>query len=408
MGERCVQRAVIVVMAACLSVVAFAQAPGDSAAAGYMERVEVSLLTCSPHDEVYALYGHTALRCRVSGTSDDWVFSYGVFNFNVPFFALRFALGKTDYELGVLPYSAFRQEYVSLGCTVREQVLNLTPEEKSRVLTMLYDNYLPENRVYRYNFFYNNCTTKARDVIENSIGGRVVYDETGYAGQTMREALHVFTAGHPWAELGDDIALGAGADMPLTHRERQFLPRYLMEDFDKAKIYSGGEYRPLVRSARVIVAGRETAEGGAYIARPLTFAVILLLVSLAVAVVERRRGMLCRAWDIVLMGATGIAGVVVLLLFFSEHPSSNTNIQVLLLNPLSLVFIPAVARGRGRAYWKMMTVLLALFLAGGVFQDYGEGMELVCLSMLTRCVMHLRPQGTMGRVDTDKKTMRKE
>ena len=135
-----------------------------------MDSVEISLLTCQPHDEIYSLYGHTALRyhdLRKGGL--DIAFNYGVFDYKKPFFALRFVFGLTDYELGAYPYRLFQEEYRRFGSMVTEQVLNLTDQEKAILQQALAINMQNENRIYRYNYFYSNCTTKARDIIEQCI-----------------------------------------------------------------------------------------------------------------------------------------------------------------------------------------------------------------------------------------------
>ena len=136
-----------------------------------MDNVEFGLVTCSPHEEVYSLYGHTAIRYRELITGRDLMFNYGVFNFNTPYFVPRFVFGKTDYELGVTSTKAFCKYYQRWGSQVSEQVLNLTAEEKSRLMHALSENLRPENRIYRYNFFYDNCSTRPRDAIENCLVG---------------------------------------------------------------------------------------------------------------------------------------------------------------------------------------------------------------------------------------------
>ena len=90
------------------------------------DSVRVSLLTCSPGGEIYALFGHTALRYENLTTGVDWVFNYGVFSFDQPHFIWRFALGECDYQIGALPYPYFAEEYEERGSAVYEQVLNLT------------------------------------------------------------------------------------------------------------------------------------------------------------------------------------------------------------------------------------------------------------------------------------------
>ena len=136
---------------------------------GQEDNIKVSLMTCAPGTEIYALFGHTALRYEDKARGEDWVFNYGMFSFNTPHFIYRFVKGETDYELGVTRYPYFEGSYAMRGSSVYQQTLNLTISEKQELRRLLEENYLPENRVYRYNFFYDNCTTRARDVIELSL-----------------------------------------------------------------------------------------------------------------------------------------------------------------------------------------------------------------------------------------------
>ena len=121
------------------------------------DSIRISLLTCASGSEIYSLFGHTAIRYENFTQDIDAVFNYGMFNFNAPNFIFRFALGETDYQLGVTSYERFAEEYDYLGRDVWQQTLNLTQDEKVRLAGLLQENYRPENRVYRYNFFYDNC-----------------------------------------------------------------------------------------------------------------------------------------------------------------------------------------------------------------------------------------------------------
>ena len=180
-----------------------------------MDSVEISLLTCQPHDEIYSLYGHTAIRyhdLRKGGL--DIAFNYGVFDYHKPLFALRFVFGLTDYELGAYPIRLFLEEYRRFGSMVTEQVLNLTAEEKMALQQALAVNMQNENRIYRYNYFYSNCTTKARDIIEQSIQGKVNYEKREGYSPSHREMIHEMTQNNPWSAFGNDLLLGILADQP--------------------------------------------------------------------------------------------------------------------------------------------------------------------------------------------------
>ena len=251
-----------------------------------MDSVEISLLTCQPHDEIYSLYGHTAIRyhdLRKGGI--DIAFNYGIFDFKKPFFVLRFVFGLTDYELGAYPYRLFQEEYRRFGSMVTEQVLDLTDEEKAILQQALALNMENENRVYRYNYFYNNCTTKARDIIEKSINGKIEYESRDDYAPTYREMVHEMTRDNPWARFGNDLLLGIKADSKTNMRQQEFLPYNLMYDFDHAQIYLYGQYRPMVKERRIAVpAGVQMVKQG-FPLTPLQCMVILLGIGLILFVI---------------------------------------------------------------------------------------------------------------------------
>lgn len=358
-----------------------------------MDSIEIGLITCSPHEEVYSLYGHSAIRYHELNTGRDMTFNYGVFDFKAPHFVSRFVFGKTDYELGIVPTDLFCQYYKKWGSQVTEQVLDLTAEEKTMIRIALSLNLRPENRVYRYNFFYDNCSTRPRDIIANNLSGEIIYEERPDFAPSFREMIHELTAHHPWASMANDLLLGVKADLKTTRSEQEFLPMNLQYDFDHAQIYGrDGTYRPLVKERRTLVPAGVQMVKKEFPLSPMECAVLLLLLFVGILLFEWKRKH-CLTWvDAVVMLGIGLAGCVIVLMFFSEHPTTSTNLQVLLLNPLPLFFIPAVVRKKktARRYWLLTIGLIALFLIGGLWQDYAEGMEILALCLLTRCLSHLK------------------
>jgi hypothetical protein len=377
----------------CLTTVFAQQAPAsvEPVEDVNMDSVEISLLTCEPHDEVYSLYGHTAIRYhdkRHGGL--DAAFNYGVFDFRKPFFALRFVFGITDYELGVYPYRLFKKEYEYFGSEVTEQVINLTDEEKLQLRLALAENMLPENTVYRYNFFYNNCTTKARDIIEKCINGRIEY--FGYKEDTIsyREAVHVMTADYPWARFGNDLLLGIQADQPTTTRQQEFLPGHLMREFRNAVNHAeDGTTRPLVQEERIAVpAGTPVVQSG-FPLSPLACGFVILGIGILLFVIEFRNKRAFLLWDILLMVGTGVLGIVLFLMVFSEHPTVSINLQLLLFNPLPWFFLWPVIKRRQTRYWQVTFVLFFLFMIGSLFQHYAEGLWCLALCLLLQSYIHI-------------------
>ena len=354
------------------------------------DSIEVSLLTCQPHDEVYSLYGHTALRWHDLRTGLDIAFNWGVFNFKAPHFVARFVFGLTDYELGAYPYNIFQKEYQHFGSMVTEQVLNLNGEEIMRLEGLLQQNLQPENRVYRYNYFYNNCTTKARDIIEQCVNGEVKYAEREDFTPSYRDMVHEMTRNKRWAQWGNDLLLGIKADQPTTLREQEFLPHNLMYDFDRAQIYENGVYRPLVKERRIAVPAGVQIINKEFPLSPMFSFMALLTIGIVLFAIQWKRQSLFILWDALLMVISGIIGVVLFLMLFSQHPTVSLNLQFILFNPIHWVFLWPVIRGKKTIYWKILAVLCVLFLIGGLFQSYAEGIWILALCLLLQCIMHFK------------------
>lgn len=371
------------------------------------DSVKISLLTCAPGTEVYSLYGHTAVRYTDYGKNIDIAINYGIFSFNKPFFVLRFIFGKTDYEMGVVPFDYFRAEYSAEGRWVYQQELNLTPEEKAEIRAAFENNYLPANRTYRYNYFYDNCTTRPRDIILDHIKGSVVYANAKQEYPSYRELVHSMNGDAPWARFGNDLLLGVKSDKKTAHKEQQFLPLRLMEDFEHAVIKSpDGTTRPLVADSSYIVPATAQVSKSGFPLRPSTCAWIIFAVVIIVSASELVTKRKFWPFDTLLLILDGCVGIIIFMMFFSEHPTTSTNLQILLFNPLPLFFAYGIARRavkkRREPFWKYAAAMLVAFLACAFFQSYAEGMCVLALSLLTRSIWNIVYQNKFYPGNNDK------
>lgn len=359
------------------------------------ENVRVSLLTCEPGSEIYALFGHTAIRYEDSTRNIDWVYNYGMFSFNSPNFVYRFVKGETDYQLGVVPYSYFEAEYALRGSSVFQQTLQLTIDEKRRIKQLLDTNYLPQNRVYRYNFLTDNCTTRARDIIEEAIDGEVVY---GAAGKQLsyRGILHQFTSGHDWSELGIDLCLGEGADTIITERQQQFAPFYFYNALKEAVVVRGDTLSPfMISEEKVVDVVPDEAELKIFLS-PLWSAYLFLLLTVTMVVMQFLAHRRFLAWDCLVAFLQGGAGCVILfLVLFSVHPTVNQNWLVIWLNPLVLIALPfnlyAYYKGRKMWFYGFNALCLTLFIVVSPFivQKFHASVLPLALSLLLHSVGNL-------------------
>ena len=359
-----------------------------------MDSVRISLLTCAPGSEIYALFGHSAIRYENPEKDQDWVFNYGMFSFKEPNFVMRFVKGETDYQLGVVPFRYFETEYALRGSSVYQQVLNLTDEEKVKLISLLEENYLPSNRVYRYNYFYDNCTTRARDKVEESIQGKVVYPETEKE-VSFRDIIHEFTAGSEWGEFGIDLCLGSEADEPIDERKQMFAPFYMMEAARGAMIHRADTVVPLVLEEFKVVDAVLEAEP-AFPLSPMTCAMGLLVATAFVVGWGIRKGRPCLAWNVLMFFLQGLGGcIVAFLFFFSLHPTVGSNWLLMLFHPLALFYLPIMIyrgiKGKKDPYHWLNVVLLTSFmiLMPFISQEFNLTVLPLALSLLLVSVGHI-------------------
>lgn len=363
------------------------------------DSIRFSLLTCGAGEEIYSLFGHTAIRYENFTRGIDAVFNYGIFSFNTPNFILRFTLGETDYQLGVTSYKQFAYEYTWTGRDVWQQTLNLNAEEKKKLLALLEENYLPQNRIYRYNFFYDNCATRPRDQIERAVQGTLEYadDMTSFqTGISFRDIVHQYTIGHSWARFGIDLCLGSQADKDISRRQMMFAPFYLKDFLAKAQLKNAqGMERPLVSSEdHIIQSPQQTSTEEA--PSPLQTAFLLFtIVTIATAYGIYRRKSL---WllDLLLFLAAGVAGcILAFLASFSQHPAVSPNYLLFLFHPLHLLCLPwMIKRVRKKEksiyMWANITVLTFFILLWGIIpQEFNLAVLPLALSLWIRSASNL-------------------
>ena len=363
---------------------------------GRYDSIHISLLTCSPHDEVYSLYGHSAIRYRDDVDGVDLAINYGVFSFKKPYFVLRFVFGLTDYEMGIQNFSDFCEEYSYYGSSVTQQELRLTPDEKEAIYEALQKNALPENVTYRYNYLYNNCTTKARDILIDNLSGRVVYNNKIDGSISFRDMIHSCNENHPWARFGNDLLMGVKADFNTDRSEQQFLPANLMRNFNHAQVIRDGKAVPLVEKTEVVVKGQHDVgdSGSKLCPTPMFCACMLLIVVLLVSLLEYKFKVSCWLFDAFLLLVSGLSGLILTAMIFSQHPTVSLNLQILMLNPLALYCVFYLIKNRRnivrmKKMWTVCSVVILLALACSLIQTFAEGMEILALSLLIRTICNI-------------------
>lgn len=357
---------------------------------------EVSVLTCGPSNEIYAIYGHTAIRVHDPIRNLDVVFNYGVFSFNAPHFIYRFAKGETDYMLASEYFSDFYESYKREGRSIKEQVLNIQPDAKQKLLDFLINNAKPENREYRYNFFFDNCATRVRDVVENEADGKVVFPENTGENKSFRQLINHYQKVLPWTNFGIMLVVGSPADSVASEYQEMFLPDFLEKHFAEAQIKINDTSKPLVKETRTIYDAGERPGVGFNPLSPFMILLVLFLFVVGFSIYQFKARKMTYWLDYVLLFITGLAGLLLLwMVTYSEHPAMRPNYNLWWAVPTNLLFMIGWAKEKWRPslkwYWKALAVWLVLFLLFNFLipQSFPIGVYLIVLIMLTRALLHV-------------------
>jgi hypothetical protein len=195
---------------------------------------QVSVLTCAPGNEIYSMYGHNALRLRYDDAR-DFVFNYGTFDFGTPNFTVKFMRGKLPYLLSVNQYNNFLYEYNATKRSVTEQILDLDSIQTNLLVSFLEENARPENREYKYDFFFDNCATRIYDVVQFATENKIIWapikDEI-----TFRDIIKKYQKYFPWTDFGIDIIIGSKADKNASVAQEMFIPDFVEKHFETASL----------------------------------------------------------------------------------------------------------------------------------------------------------------------------
>ncbi len=314
-------------------------------------QANASMLTILPGDAIYSEFGHSAIRIHDPGRDIDVLYNYGTFDFSDPMFVPKFTYGQLDYFLSTQRYAPMIDAYERMGRPVIEQHLDLTARQVQQLFQFLYHNAQPENRGYRYDFLFDNCSTRVRDALEHALGPAVSFSESPDPQQSFRHLLDPYVADRPLTDVGFDVGLGLPSDQIASSREVMFLPEYLFWAFENATIRSetgGGASKPLVARTDTLFWVNDYDPRESAFPWPLALTWLIAAAGAAFTVRRLRQPLdetrSCR-WDAILFGSAGVAGLIISFLWFiSEHVVTNANLNLLWAWPTHLILAVRLIR----------------------------------------------------------------
>lgn len=326
---------------------------------------EVSVLTIGPGTALNDAFGHSAIRIKDPMYKLDAVFDYGRYDFEAEGFYLNFAKGKLTYEIGWANYDVFIGHYKSVEREVKSQTINLNSTEKQLLFQMLQKNIQPQHKSYSYDFFYNNCATKIKDVFENVCSETIVYNEpTTFEPLTYRALIRSKVNRNSWGGFGIDLALGSVIDQIVSPEEHMFLPKNIYTFYEEAKFQNSQE--PLVKKQEILSATQTTLTSLFWIS-PLFIIGLLSLLLIFQTYRDFKTNSRARWLDVSIFTITGCVGVIILLLWFAtDHTATAYNYNFLWAFAFNLLMIPTAlkksVKKRFVGYLKFLILLLLLML----------------------------------------------
>jgi Domain of unknown function (DUF4105) len=327
-------------------------------------QAEISVITCGPYQgELYSAFGHSAVRVLDPQLKIDYAFNYGAFDFDQPNFYLNFARGRNYYLLAVYDFIDFKRPYLRDNRFIHEQLLQLTQEQKQKVFNFLYWNAQTENRTYRYDYFYNNCASKVRDVFAEVFKDEIKFDgsfiKTNY---TIRDLTEIYLQQQPWGDLGIDICLGLPMDKKASPYDYMFLPDYIESSFDHTTLNGS----PIVKQKIAVYESVPEKKPFHWYHPWIVFGLFFLFAAI-ISYRDWQRKKLSKWLDVTLFGVTGLLGLLLLVLWVAtDHKAAANNFNLLWAFPLHLIAaVGLLRRNPSRwlsSYFTFASVLTALLI----------------------------------------------
>ena len=352
---------------------------------------KISVLTIGAGESLNDAFGHNGFRIKDNSLGIDVVYGYGEYDFDAPNFYLKFAQGKLNYLISRHNFSDIVYHYSQNNRNIDEQVLNLTKEEKQKLFNFLENNYKPENRRYLYDFFYDNCATRIRDVAIKATDRSIDFNvPKNFEPKTFRTLIHDHVGLNTWGSFGIDIALGSVIDRKASVNEHMFLPKYIHDFFENATLNST---QNLVESSSNLYEKKATRSSSNFLLSPIILMGLIGFIILFFTYKDYKNNTRSKWLDLIIFGTTGIIGVLILLLWFAtDHSATAQNYNVLWAFPLNIIVIGQLlkptAKNWFKSYLKFLVIMLCLMTLHWVIgvQVFAVGLIPLLIALLVRYV----------------------
>ncbi|MDD4849036.1 MAG: DUF4105 domain-containing protein [Bacteroidales bacterium] len=349
------------------------------------------LLTIGAGDEAYELYGHSGVRVVDTAAQVDFVIDWGVFDFNQPDFYLNFTLGKMLYTTGCWNTTDFITSVKAEGKTLISQEILLNDNQKDRLFEQIKYSLQPENRDYYYDFVFDNCATRPRDLFEKTLDTVLIYP-VAQDSLTFREIITSYQLDKPWYNLLINIVLGSRLDHIATVREQMFIPAYLQQNLSHATVIDLLSH-PLLSPPEQLVQIEPVKKYDLQNVPLYVFAFLTILIFFLD--IHHKMQKTIRFFTYLFFSILIFISLLMIFLWgFTDHQTTYANYNLLWTNPLLLFPLIAYAQRKHKPWIKFTQLYYILFLIiwaiGIIPQSIPNAVVGIVILMWERCYFSFR------------------
>jgi hypothetical protein len=323
-------------------------------------QAEISILSFGAGTEVYSIWGHTAIRVNDPVYKIDKVYNYGTYDFDTPDFLSKFIRGRLNYALSIQRYHRIVSAYERENRSIREQLMDLDSLEKNKLYNLLEENYLPENRLYKYDFFFDNCATRPLEIIEKCTDKKIDFQTTKQ--NTFRNILDEQLTQTPWLDFGIDLIIGAKADKFTTAREQMFMPSYFYDNFKNSTFGTDPSIAVIKEDISVFKPIGPLNTTVPLIFKPAFVWIILLILECIIFIVMiQRKKWIANWYDKTWFTIMGLGSIIILFMWFgTDHLATKENWNILWINPLFILMTIPIKRMTEFKKWLAILLFICI------------------------------------------------
>lgn len=320
--------------------------PGAVTAVPKQGPYRISLITCGPGEDIWETFGHACIRVIDSSKHDaerDKVYNYGFYESSEDNTLLSQALhGRVIDFLDTITYEELMIEYTIKKRRLEEQVFLLNDDQNEKVVAFLKNNLKKQNRYYGFDTYYDNCTTRIRDLFVSLFGNRFKPGRALPADARLTFRDVSITTACPaqhkhWFGFALNLTYASRADRVMSNNDAMYSPALFSNSMATATL----DGRLLCGKKTVI--NQDSIDWKAAPNMPFILLLVLSACTIA-AMLYRRTRLLGKALSYLLLLLTGALGCALIYLWRLEgEPAWQDNLNILWALPTNILvpFLPA-------------------------------------------------------------------